>query len=208
MNKIIQSIIQIIFLMLFFILILIGRIQLWMGLFVIGIITAAWFGRIYCGWICPINTVMSIITWLKRKLHIKSFTAPAFLSNTWTRNTALAVFFAAFLMSFVSGARLPVLPVLFTLGIIATLFYPPDLWHRHLCPFGTILSFPAKLSRRSMRTNPEKCNHCGLCEQICPSKSVKRLDDSYRIIKNECLVCMKCSRNCRKNAITYQSYRF
>lgn len=204
MSRLLQPIIQALFLILFFFLISIGRIQLWMGLFVLGIIIAIGFSRIYCGWICPINTAMTFITRLKIKLHIKSIQKPTFLSKPWAKLIALTAFFAAFLVSIVSGVKLPVLPVLFTLGVITALFYPPDLWHRNLCPFGTILSLPAKLSRHSVRIDTNKCSNCGLCYQICPASSVKRLDDSYQIIKNECLVCMKCSRKCRKNAITYQ----
>lgn len=204
MNRILQATIQTVFLLLFFILISIGKIQLWMGLFILGFIAATWFGRLYCGWICPINTAMTFIARLKIKLHIKSNIIPNILLNSWIKYIALAAFFAAFLISFVSGARLPVLPILFTLGVITTIFYPPDLWHRVLCPFGTILSFPAKLSRHSIRIEQDKCNDCGLCYRVCPAKSVKRLEDSHQIIKNECLVCMECSRKCKKNAIMYQ----
>ncbi|MDD3168696.1 MAG: 4Fe-4S binding protein [Eubacteriales bacterium] len=204
MNKALQMIVQLIFLILFFALISMGKIQLWMGLFVMGIITAAWFSRIYCGWICPINTAIRFITRLKKKLHIESFKVPLLLTKPSIRFIALAAFFAAFLVSVLSGVKLPVLPVVFMLGVITALFYPPDLWHHTLCPFGTILSLPARLSRHSVQINPAKCVNCGICYQICPAKSVKRLDDSCQIIKNECLVCMKCSRECPKNAITYQ----
>jgi len=204
MHRLLQSIIQVLFLILFFLLISLGRIQLWMGLFVLGIITAAWFSRIYCGWICPINTAMTFIIWLKIKLHIKSIVKPTFLSRPWVKLIALTAFFAAFLVSIISGVKLPVLPVLFTLGVITVLFFPADLWHRNLCPFGTLLSLPARLSKHSMRINPDKCVNCGICYQVCPAKSVKRLDDSHHIIKTECLVCMKCSRECPKNAIAYQ----
>lgn len=199
-----QPVIQITFLLLFFILISIGKIQIWMGLLVMGITLAMWYGRIYCGWICPINTAMSFILWLKIKLHIESIEIPSFLLKPWSKFIVLAAFIATFLISIVSGVKLPVLPVLFLLGVLITFFYPPELWHRNLCPFGTILNYPAKFARHSMRIEPDKCNHCGLCYQICPAKSVEKLDESYQIAKNECLVCMKCSRKCRKNATTYQ----
>lgn len=203
-NKALQTITQLMFLILFFALIPMGKIQLWMGLFVMGIIASAWFSRIYCGWICPINTVMNFVTWLKNKLYIKNITVPLFLEKPSIRFIVLAAFLATFSASVISGVKLPVLPVVFTLGVITTFFYPPDLWHHKLCPFGTILSLPARLSRHYMRINPSKCVNCGICYQICPAKSVKRLVDSHQIIKNECLVCMKCSRKCPENVITYQ----
>ncbi len=204
MKRILQRIIQVTFLILFVILILIGKVHLWMGLFVMGFIISIWFSRIYCGWICPINTTMSFITLLKLKLHIKSFKIPPLLSKFWIRYIVLAVFVAVFLFIIVSGHQLPVLFVLFISGILLTLLFPPELWHYKLCPFGTILSFSSRLSRHYMRINSDKCTNCGLCFQVCPAKAVNKKEGSYRIIKNNCLVCMNCSRKCRKNAITFQ----
>lgn len=204
MRRLLQLIIQVLFLILFLLLIAMSRIHLWMGLFVLGIIMAARFSRIYCGWICPINTAMTFISWLKMRLHLKSIEKPTFLLKPWVRFIALAAFLAAFLVSIVSGVKLPVLPVLFMLGIITVSIFPADLWHRNLCPFGTLLSLPARLSKHSMRINPDKCVNCGICSKVCPAESVKRLDDSHHIIKDECLVCMKCARECPKKAIAYQ----
>lgn len=204
MNKILQHLIQIAFLILFVALILIGRVHLWMGLFVLSFIVSLWFSRIYCGWICPINTAMCFITLLKSRLHIKSIKIPSYLSRPLIRYIVLAAFIAAFLFTVVSGCQLPVLPVLFASGIIITLLFPPELWHYNLCPFGTIFSFSARLSKHYMRINSDKCINCGLCYQSCPIKAVNIEEDTYRIIKNECLVCMNCARKCRKNAITYQ----
>jgi len=204
MKRILQRIIQLTFLILFFILILIGKVHLWMGLFVIGLMISIWFSRIYCGWICPINTTMSFITFLKLKLHIKSFKMPSLLSKSWIRYIVLAVFFAAFLFIIVSGHQLAVLLVLFVSGILSTLLFPPELWHYNLCPFGTILSFSSRLSRHYMRINSDECIYCGLCFRVCPAKAVNKREGSYRIIKNNCLVCMDCSSKCPTNTITYQ----
>ncbi|MBP6491768.1 MAG: 4Fe-4S binding protein [Clostridia bacterium] len=204
MNKILQLIIQFTFLVLFIILTLIGKVHLWMGLFAMGVIASIWFGRIYCGWICPINTAMGFITFIKTRLHIKSTTIPSYLSRTLVRYIALTVFIAVFLFTVVTGRQLPVLPILLISGVLITLIFPSELWHYSLCPFGTILAFSSRLSRHYMRINSDKCIHCGLCFQVCPAKAVNKKEGSYRIIKNDCLVCMNCSRKCPKNAITYQ----
>ena len=52
---------QLIALILFIVLLITGRIQVWMGIFLVSAVLALFFGRIYCGWICPINTVMRLV---------------------------------------------------------------------------------------------------------------------------------------------------
>jgi len=76
---------QIAFLALFIILFVKGKVQLWMGLFLFAIIVSFLLGRVYCGWICPINTVMKGVTWIKKKLHIKNIEISVFLTKPWVR---------------------------------------------------------------------------------------------------------------------------
>lgn len=203
MKKALQNTIQIAFLALFIILIFKGKVQLWMGLFLLGIAASLILGRIFCGWICPINTVIHTVTWIKKKLHIKTLRIPHFLIKPMVRFVALGLFITAFIFIMVSGNKLPVLPVLFALGILATLFFPEELWHRYLCPFGKILSYTAANTRHTMMINPDKCNSCGVCFGVCPAKAVEK-KESYHIIKGDCLVCMECARRCKQNAIMYK----
>jgi len=53
-----------------------GRMQLWMAVFLVGLIGATFFGRFYCGFVCPINTVTEGIDWLYQKRGIKRKEVP------------------------------------------------------------------------------------------------------------------------------------
>lgn len=192
------------FLALFLFLIINGKVQLWMGLFVISIFTALLLGRVYCGWICPINTVMRGIAWTKKKLHIKSARIPAWLTKPWVRILVLGLFIAVFIFVMVSGKNLPVLPLLLTIGIILTLFFPEELWHRYLCPYGMIMSISARKPKHAMAIDPDLCNSCGMCKRVCPAKAVERHELNYKILKADCIVCMECFRVCRQKSISYR----
>lgn len=206
MKSILQILIQVIFLLLFILLIVFGKIQLWMGLFILGVIISFLLGRIYCGWICPINTVMNGITWVKNKLHIKNLKIPVFLAKPWVRYLVFGLFVAVFIFTIISHKKLPVLPALFVIGILFTFFFPEELWHRYLCPYGTLMSFPASKAKHAMFINQDQCNHCGTCLHECPSKAVAKIDDQEKIIKSDCLVCMKCVKKCNQNAISIKRY--
>lgn len=204
MKKNIQRIVQFFFLALFIILFLNGKVQFWMGLFLLGIAASFLFGRIYCGWICSINTALIGVTWIKEKLHIKSVPVPKLLSNSWVRYLALALFVAILIFTVVTGKKLPVLPALFVIGTMITFIFPEELWHRYLCPYGTMLNLSSAKAKHGMQINEDLCNNCGACRRVCPAKAVEKAERNHTINKSDCLVCMKCQPNCRKNAILYK----
>jgi polyferredoxin len=203
MRKYAQPVLQGVFLALFVLLTLTGRVQLWMGIFAASVLAALLLGRGYCGWVCPINTGMRAVGWVKRKLGLKSAKVPRWLTKPWVRVAALGLFLAAFLFTMVSGRKLPVLPALLALGVLLTLAFPPELWHRHLCPYGLILSLPARASRGRLAIDPALCNGCGSCRRVCPAKAVEKEEGRYRILKQDCLLCMDCVDVCKQKAIRY-----
>lgn len=203
MKRKIQRIIQISLLSLFCILILKGKIQLWMGLFVLGVAASFLFGRFYCGWMCSINTVLSGVTFIKKKLKIKSAPLPRIFLKPWVRYSTFGLFVVVFVITLASGKRFPVLPILFGFGILLSLIYPEELWHRYLCPYGSMLNLTSSKSKHGMQVDEALCNNCGTCRQVCPSKAVVKTKMKHKINKPDCLVCMKCEVNCKKKAISY-----
>ncbi len=204
MKRAIQRTVQIVFLALFIFLVIVGKAQIWMGLFLLGIAASFLFGRIYCGWFCSINTLLIGVTWIKKKLHIKSMKIPPSFTKPWVRYLALGLFLIVFIFSIITGRKLPVLPVLLIIGILLTFFFPEELWHRYLCPYGSIISLAASKSKYRMLIDPEKCNNCGVCMRVCPAKAVEKYEKYHEILKKDCLVCMECSRKCSQNAISYE----
>ena len=64
MIKFLINVTRILFLAVFIWLMLNGGMVLWLGIFGISLILALLFGRIFCGWICPMNTLMIPTEWL------------------------------------------------------------------------------------------------------------------------------------------------
>ncbi len=203
MKKSIQRTVQVLSLALFVVLLIKGKVQLWMAIFVASTLLALLFSRFYCGWICPINTVIRPISWAKKKMKIKRMKMPSWIERDWLRYLTLILFLATMGFVFKTGKKLPVLPALLGLGVLLSLLFDEALWHRHLCPYGTILSFTGRFSKKAMRIDGELCNNCHRCSRVCPSNAIIK-DEKHQIIKKECLVCHECERVCTKDAIRYR----
>lgn len=76
-----RILIQIIFFGVFMIIIKNGNMVLWLGIFLISLMGAVFFGRFYCGFICPMNTVMGVTGKIAKKLKWQTKTVPKFLNN-------------------------------------------------------------------------------------------------------------------------------
>lgn len=183
---------------------IIGKPQLWMGLFIIGILASFVFGRFYCGWACAINTVLIGVTSLKKKMKIKDKPIPKWLKNPVTRYIGLGLFVIAFAFTLKTGVKLPLLPLVIFSGIILTFRYSEELWHRYLCPYGTLLYNTSKLSKNGVEIDSQACNNCGACMRVCPALAVEKTEISHKVIKEDCLICMECIRKCPQNAISYK----
>ena len=84
--KVVPHVIRVLFLILFFVFIFKTKSMLWLLIFLFSLVIAIFFGRIYCGYICPMNTLMIPVDWLSKKANIQKLEAPKWLKNgyfTW-----------------------------------------------------------------------------------------------------------------------------
>lgn len=196
---------QLIFLILFIALIFTEKIQSWMAIFFAGVIAAAILGRFYCGWICPTNTLTEGIESLYKKLNIKRRKVPDFIKNTIFKYGMLLIFIGTMIFVLATGKKLPVLPLLTALGLLASMFFVSSMWHRYLCPYGTILGITGKISKYSLKVSENECVKCGACYKACPAEAVLQGDKKEvpQIKSGLCLECLKCVRICPKKAIKF-----
>ena len=62
------------------------------------------------------------------------------------------------------------------------------------------------LNGHSLRLNPDLCNGCGRCEEVCPHAVFSVVNRKAAIIDREaCMECGACRLNCALNAIAVSS---
>lgn len=194
---------EILFFILFFILLKNHMLIKWMFIFISGLLLSPFIGRFYCGWVCPINTIFKPINFIYKKMGIKRFKTPKFLESNIIRYILLFAFIALFITTKILKIKLNILLYVIGIATLITLFFEEAFWHKKLCPYGTLLNIGERISPVKLKIDENKCIGCGLCQNVCPNNAIITLDNKKRkIVNKECLMCFECQRVCPVNAIS------
>ncbi len=204
--KYITNIIRILFLALFIFLLANGKVLLWLALFAVSLVAALIFGRVYCGYACPMNTLMIPTEWLSKKLKLQTADTPKWLKNGYFTWITLGISVAVMLLSKrLLHIDLPILPFWLVMSILISLRYKPAVFHNLICPFGALQRSFGRFARLSEKVDKDACVGCKLCEKACPSNAILVSSEDKKAMINTalCHQCTNCLQVCPKEAIHY-----
>lgn len=180
------------------------------------ILLAVIFGRVFCSWICPINTIMEFNRYLLKKIGIRP-RKRMLISNHYIRFIVLGIGIALTLAGIVIfpyilpysilGRLITYLTLgtIFWFGIIYLLsilfidaFIQKGFWCNYLCPTGAILNILGRIKVVSPKRDEHLCKDaCSLCQRVCSWNANPKIND----LKN-CTNCHICSEKCPSKAIS------
>lgn len=199
-----KNLIRWLFFGLFLFLVLNGKMVIWLAIFGVSMVLSLFWGRIYCGYVCPMNTVMIPAEKLSIKLKLQTKKVPGIFKTSWLPWVVLILMVAiTAIFKKLMSKDLPMLMALLILSVVFTLRYKQYVFHNHICPFGVLQKWAGKNAKKSHRVDAASCIGCKICEKTCPTGAVLVEQDSKKaVIKIAyCLQCGNCAEVCPKKAI-------
>ena len=180
-----------------------------MTLFFFTLVFALFFGRSFCGNICPFGALFEFIAKIKKKkieispsidkyLRYIKYLVLFFITYMAWKTASIWISpydpYAAFAHLGTGQEILTEMPIGFiflVLLIIASVFVN-RFFCRYVCPAGALYALISKFSFLKIKRNP--CLNCGTCTRTCPMGiDVKNLKE---IKGGECIACGQCINNC------------
>lgn len=182
-------------------------------------------GRWICGWLCPFGWVQDLVYKIPFFKKIRTFRGDRYLRLLKYAVLAILVILLPLIDSLVpyfckylcpsgtlfgavpltlsnAGLRAQIGPlfwwkigVLIAILLLSLLLSRP--FCRYLCPLGAIYGLMNRIALLGLRSEPDKCVHCGKCEPVCPMG----IDPKTQFDSSECIRCGRCSRACPTGAL-------
>jgi len=183
------------------------------------ILLTAVFGRFFCGFVCPLGTMIDGSDFMIGKVRpaaksFKSFkyylllflvvisVVSASLLHLFDPITITSRTFTAVLRPAVGFFKdsgqvhngfvfLGIFVLILGLGIVQKRF-----WCGNICPLGALLGIAGRLSivRFSMK---DECTECGVCERVCPTRAINI--EQRHVSQYECIRCLACLEDCKEH---------
>lgn len=178
-------------------------------------------GRAYCSWVCPVNLITDLASWVRRKTHHEK---DNLISPTKTRQfryvfmvvlLLASIFIGAAAFEFISPIGIFTRSVAFSVGFgwvwlvtifIFDAFVLKNGWCGHICPVGAMYSIIGSKSLIRVYHNKDNCTNCGECLMVCPEVQVLTpvIDKKNSFINGiECTNCGRCIEVCEDNALKF-----
>lgn len=174
-------------------------------------------GRVFCGWVCPVNLVLEAVDRLRIKLrvrvreralprHAKVYVALSILALSAV--VSFPVFEALSPISFINKGIVVgsvVGGITIAAIIAAEMFWGHRVWCRSVCPLGGLYEALGKMGLLSVRIDHGECIRCGACKRACLCDP-EILDDAVdgledRVSAGDCMLCGRCIEACPTRAL-------
>jgi len=185
----------------------------WMALGVV--VVTALFGRVFCGWVCPLGTTIDWVGRLRGRRPGMALPRPVFKAKFWIfvallGGAAAGANFGGWLGPLAMSSRAlhvargapqeplgPAIGWALVAAAAGLALLAPRLWCRSLCPLGAALSLLAHMAPYRRRTT-QSCTRCGACSAVCPMGIAPRGGSPA-----DCLGCRRCEAACADGAIEF-----
>lgn len=148
--------------------------------FLIPLLFTHFFGRTFCAGVCPFGAIQDLVALRPQPLGSRLNAVLGLLPYIYL---GLAILYAATGTDFIICRYDPFVGIfrfnasfgmfLFAGGLLLSGIFIARPYCRFLCPYGVILNWISRFSRKHMTITPAECIQCRLCEKSCPYDAIK-----------------------------------
>jgi len=178
-------------------------------------------GRSYCAWVCPLNAVTDLATWLRDRLGLKGGAHLTRSTRYWMLAMTLVAGVASGTLAWemVNPVSMLHRGLIFGMGLawavvlaifLFDLFVMRRGWCGHLCPVGAFYGLLGRVAALRVRLpGRAACNDCMDCFAVCPEQQVirpalKAIAGAPPVILDaQCSNCGRCIDVCAKDVFAF-----
>ncbi len=181
-----------------------GPLPMIIGVLALFLVLTYIFGRVFCGYICPIGALQELAFNIPgKKITLRPKYLPLVVQTVlFLAILVLGLVFTNSILEYAGAGAffgLAVTSVLFFvfLGILVLSIFLYRPYCRLICPYGLLLSLASTRSlNRLFRTT--SCVECGRCDKICPTGQ-----GTSGASRRDCTLCGRCVETCRVQGLEY-----
>jgi ferredoxin-type protein NapH len=178
-------------------------------------------GRIFCGWVCPVNIVTDTANKIRDVLNFNKKLAPWGMKKEfrfWVMGMTLilSVILGVAAFEWISPIGALHRGIIYGFGIgwayvlvvfLFDLFGVRNGFCGHACPLGALYSLIGRYGFLRIGYNRENCTMCMKCLDICPERQVLHIvgNQSGAVLSGECINCGRCIEVCDDDALHFSS---
>lgn len=147
--------------------------------FVAPLVYTLFFGRTFCAAVCPFGAMQDLVAFSPQKLGSRLNAVLGVIPYIYL---GLAVLYAATGTDFIICRYDPFVGIwrlnasfgMFVFGgmLLITGIFIARPYCRFLCPYGVLLNWASRFSRKHITITPSNCIQCRLCENSCPYDAI------------------------------------